>query len=182
MVGYGQASLHIASMLGSRIGIVNFLEPLADELRVNATKYGLGEKLGPIVQIKSGFNDILAGFQNPDPIIVDFKEAALEAIDQGADVIIPGEGPLNVFLATFNINRIGDVPVLDSFAAGIKMCETLVDLRENSGVYMTRKGFYHAKPSKEAVERLREFYNFEPSPQDGNTGIAVKGSHSLMDT
>ena len=45
-----------------------------------------------------------------------FKKAAEKAISEGADVIVPGEGPMNVFLATHGISRIGDVPVIDSFA------------------------------------------------------------------
>ena len=45
VVGYGQASFHMASMLGDCIGVVNFLTPLADELRQNAARYGLGGKL-----------------------------------------------------------------------------------------------------------------------------------------
>ena len=128
VVGYGQASFHMASMLGDRIGVVNFLAPLADELRQNAERYGLGGKLGPIVQTEVGFDEVLAGFNNPEPVIDAFQKAAEKAIAEGADVIVPGEGPMNVFLATHGISRIGDVPVIDSFAAGIKMCESLVDL------------------------------------------------------
>ncbi|MFB3168660.1 aspartate/glutamate racemase family protein [Neobacillus sp. 179-C4.2 HS] len=175
VVGYGQASFHMASMLGDHIGVVNFLAPLAEQLRQNADKYGLGGKLGPIVQTEVGFDDIMAGFNDPEPIIESFKKAAQSAIADGADVIIPGEGPMNVFLATHGISRIGDVPVVDSFAAAIKMCESLVDLRKNSGVYMTRKGFYNAKPPVEAVERLREMYGLipKPNPEDDN-GLSVK--------
>lgn len=176
VIGYGQASFHIASMLGDKIGVVNFLEPLADELRQNADRYGLGGKLGPIVQTEFGFDDVLAGFENPEPIIASFKKAAEKAIAEGADVIVPGEGPLNVFLATNGIARIGDVPVVDSFAAGIKMCESLVDLREKSGIYMTRRGYYNAKPPKEAVARLRELYGLVPMPDPKDDhGLSVRG-------
>lgn len=166
VVGYGQASLHVASMLGDCIGIVNFLAPLADELRQNAARYGLGAKLGPIVQSQAGFDQVLAGFRDPAPVIAAFEQAAEQAIAQGADVIVPGEGPMNVFLATHGISRIGDVPVIDSFAAGIKMCEALVDLKRHSGVYMTRRGYFNARPSAEAVQRLRELYNLDPDPSD----------------
>ena len=176
VVGYGQASFHMASMLGDRIGVVNFLGPLADELRQNAERYGLGGKLGPIVQTEIGFNDILGGFENPEPVIEAFEKAAQKAISEGADVIVPGEGPMNVFLATHGVSRIGDVPIVDSFASGIKMCEALVDLKENSGVYMTRRGYYNAKPPAEAVARLRELYRLEPVPDPKNDhGLPVRG-------
>ena len=118
----------------------------------------------------------MAGFNDPEPVIESFKKAAELAISQGADVIVPGEGPMNVFLAAQGISRIGDVPVVDSFAAGIKMCESLADLRKESGVYMTRRGYFNAKPPVEAVERLREIYGLEasPDPKDDN-GVSVKG-------
>lgn len=176
VVGYGQASFHMASMLGDCIGVVNFLAPLADEIRQNAARYGLGGKLGPIVQTDVGFDAILAGFKDPQPVIDSFIKAAESAISEGADVIVPGEGPMNVFLATHGISRIGDVPIVDSFGAGIKMCESLADLQRVSGVYMTRKGYFNAKPPVEAVERLREMYGLEPSPDPKNdNGISVKG-------
>jgi allantoin racemase len=176
VVGYGQASFHMASMLGDCIGVVNFLAPLADELRQNAARYGLGGKLGPIVQTDIGFDSILAGFKDPQPVIDSFIRAAESAISEGADVIVPGEGPMNVFLATHGISRIGDVPIVDSFGAGIKMCESLADLKRVSGVYMTRKGYFNAKPPVEAVERLREMYGLDSSPDPKNdNGISVKG-------
>ncbi|WP_226037528.1 aspartate/glutamate racemase family protein [Aquibacillus saliphilus] len=180
VIGYGQASFHIASMLGNKIGVVNFLAPLADELRENAHRYGLSEQLGPIVQSEAGFDDVLAGFRNPEPVIAAFKKAASIAIAEGADVIVPGEGPMNVFLATNGISRIGDVPVVDSFGAGIKMCESFVDLRNLSGVYMTRRGFYHAKPPAEAIARLRQLYGQEPEPDvKSDLGISVKSGQQL---
>lgn len=177
VIGYGQASFHIASMLGDCIGIVNFLEPLKDQLKQNIQRYGLGEKLGPIVQTEVGFYDILEGFSNPEPIIESFTKAANKAIELGADVIVPGEGPMNVFLATHGISRIGDVPIIDSFAAGIKMCESLTDLQKYSGVYMTRKGYFNAKPPEEAVRKLRSFYNLESDIHpELDWGLSIKGS------
>ena len=130
--------------------------------------------------MEAGFDAVLAGFNDPEPIIESFTKAAERAIAEGADVIVPGEGPMNVFLATYGISRIGDVPIVDSFAAGIKMCESFADLRKNSGVYMTRRGYYNAKPPREAVERLRQLYGLEASPDPKNDdGLSVKVENSF---
>ena len=181
VIGYGQASLHVASLLGNRIGIVNFLEPLADQLRFNAKQYGLAEKLGPIVQTNVGFYDVLSGFDNPEPVLNDFIESAKIAIEQGADVIIPGEGPMNIFLATNGITKIDDVPIIDSFAVGLKMCEMLTDLKEKVGLSVTRKGFYNAKPPEEAVKKLRAFYGQESNIHpELDFGYSVKHSTEII--
>ncbi|MGX9134821.1 aspartate/glutamate racemase family protein [Rummeliibacillus sp. JY-2-4R] len=174
VIGYGQASMHMASMLGTNIGIVNFLEPLAVQLRHNANDYGLQQKLGPIVQADIGFYDILEGFTHPTPIIEKFVEAAKKAIDQGADVIIPGEGPMNIFLATHGIHHVDEVPIIDSFGVGIKMCESLVDLQKISGMTMTRKGYYHAKPPKDIIEKLRAHYNLQTTTAEDDFGLSVR--------
>ena len=176
VIGYGQASMHIASMLGTKIGIVNFLAPLADQLRFNAGQYGLAQKLGPIVQAEIGFYEILEAFSNPQPIIDKFMAAAREAIAQGADIIIPGEGPMNIFLATFNIHHVDDVPIVDSFGCGIKMCEMLVDLKNVSGMTMTRVGYYNEKPPADIVGKLRSHYNLTNATADMDFGLSVRSA------
>ncbi|MER1956640.1 MAG: aspartate/glutamate racemase family protein [Solibacillus sp.] len=179
VIGYGHASMHMASMLGAKIGIVNFLAPLADQLRFNAQQYGLAQKLGPIVQADIGFYDIMEGYKNPQPIIDKFTEAAEKAIAQGADVIIPGEGPMNIFLATHHIHHIGNVPIIDSFGTGIKMCESLVDLQRVSGMTMTRVGYYNEKPPAEIVEKLRGYYNLKQASAELDFGLSVRATASI---
>ncbi|MBM7665409.1 Asp/Glu/hydantoin racemase [Solibacillus kalamii] len=179
VIGYGQSSMHMASMLGSKIGIVNFLAPLADQLRFNAQQYGLSQKLGPIVQADIGFYDIMEGYKNPQPIIDKFIAAAETAIAQGADVIIPGEGPMNIFLATHHIHHVGNVPIIDSFGTGIKTCESLVDLQKISGMTVTRVGYYNEKPPTEIVEKLRDYYNLKQAAADMDFGLSVRATASV---
>ena len=180
VIGYGQASMHMASMLGSKIGIVNFLAPLADQLRFNAAQYGLSQKLGPIVQADIGFYDIMDGYKNPQPIIDKFMEAAKQAIAQGADVIIPGEGPMNIFLATHQIHHVGNVPIVDSFGTGIKMCESLVDLQKVSGMTMTRVGYYNEKPPEEIVEKLRDYYQLKNVSANDDFGLSIRSIKAMQ--
>ncbi|WP_419960186.1 aspartate/glutamate racemase family protein [Psychrobacillus sp. BM2] len=174
VIGYGQASMHIASMLGTKIGIVNFLAPLVDQLRFNAQQYGLAQKVGPIIQADIGFYDILEGFNNPKPIIDKFTIAAQQAIAEGADVIIPGEGPMNIFLANFGIHHVDNVPIIDSFGAGIKMCETMVDLYKVSGMSIARTGFFNEKPPAEVLEKLRGYYNLPAVSADMDFGLSIR--------
>lgn len=149
VIGYGQASMHMA------------------------------QKLGPIVQADIGFYDIMEGYKNPQPIIDKFIAAAEIAIAQGADVIIPGKGPMNIFLATHHIHHVGNVPIIDSFGTGIKMCESLVDLQKVSGMTMTRVGYYNEKPPTEIVEKLRGYYNLKKTAADMDFGLSVRATASV---
>ena len=56
-----------------------------------------------------------------------------------ADVIIPGENPLNMLLARERIAKIGGATVIDGFAATFKMAEMMVDLHRSSGMLLSRR-------------------------------------------
>lgn len=158
VIALGQASLALASTLGDRVGIVNFIEPLALQLRRNARLYGLGELLGPVIQIDAQFTDILAAYADAGPLISAFQDAARKAIADGANVIVPGEGPLNVFLADQGISRVDDVPVIDSLGASLKMCEVRVDLHRSGQLRPGGRGYYYARPPEGLFEKAMEFY------------------------
>lgn len=159
VVGFGQASLLVAATLGTPVGVVNFIAALRPQLRRNAQAYGLGDLLGPIVPISASFKDVSAGYANPGPLVDAFRTAGREAIGQGAQVLIPGEGPLNVFLADHEVRDVDGVPVIDSIAAGLKLCELRVDLARATGLGPNRAGgLYFDKPSPALVEAVHDFY------------------------
>lgn len=159
VIGFGQASLLVAATLGAPAGIVNFIAALRPQLRRNAQLYGLGNLLGPIVPISASFTDITAGYAKPAPLIDAFRAAGREAIAQGANVLIPGEGPLNVFLADHDIRDVDGVPVIDSIAASLKLCELRVDLARSTGLGPNRAGgLYFDGPAAALVEAVHDFY------------------------
>ena len=51
------------------------------------------------MQVEAAFTDVMAAYADPQPLLDAFGAAARRAIAEGASVIVPGEGPLNVFLA-----------------------------------------------------------------------------------
>jgi hypothetical protein len=81
--------------------------------------------------------------------------------DTGADVVIPGEVPMNLLLASNGINRVDDVPLIDSLACTMKMAELMVELRQSTGIAHSRHGWFNAMPDPERVAQVAGFYGLD---------------------
>lgn len=174
VVAFGNTSVALAATLGSCVAIVNFIAELVPQLRRNMRTYGFGELLGPIVQVEAGFTDIMAAYADPQPLIDAFTRAARRAISEGADVIVPGEGPLNVFLADQGITRIDDVPVIDSLGTCLRLAELRARLYASSGLRPATTGFHHARPDRALVDAARDFYGI-PDALRADPGSSGEG-------
>lgn len=158
VVTFGQTSVLMASTLGSTVGIVNFIGALEPQLRRNMRTYGLDAVVGPIRQVAAEFTDVMRAYAEPEGLLEAFRVAAREAIDAGATVIVPGEGPLNVFLADYGVSRVDDVPVIDSLGTLLQVAEMRARQFRASGLVASRHGFHHQQPPRELVDRARGFY------------------------
>ncbi len=158
VVGYGESSMLAGSMLGERMGVLMFIDEMTPLIDENARRVGLSGRFGGARYVGFGFNDVLAGFENPQSLLERFHSAARAMIASGVDVIIPGEAPLCVLLARNGVHRVDDVPVLDALGATIKMAEMMVDLKRSSGVSPARNSYYTAKPPRERVKELIALY------------------------
>jgi Asp/Glu/hydantoin racemase len=160
VVAFGHTSLLMAGMLGDRVGIVNFIEALTPQLRRNVQHYRLEALVGPIVQVAKGFTDVMAAYNDPEPLLAAFSAAARRAVAEGADVIVPGEGPLNVFLADQGVHRVDDVPVLDSLGTCVRVAELRAAQHAATGLHPSRVGFHGSQPARAVVDAARAFYGF----------------------
>jgi allantoin racemase len=158
VVSFGNASVALAATLGSRVGIVHFIPELRDQIRRNVRTYGYSDLVGPVVQVDTAFHDIMAAYDDPAPLIAAFERAARAAVEQGADVIVPGEGPLNIFLADQGISRVDDVPVVDSLGTCLALAEMRGAQYRRTGLRPARRGFYRAQPPAGAIDAARTFY------------------------
>jgi allantoin racemase len=163
VVAMGQTSVLMAAQLGDCVGIVNFIEALVPQLRRNFRNYRLDQLLGPIVQVGAVFTDVMAAYDDPQPLLDAFASAARRAIAQGATVIVPGEGPLNVFLADQGVVEVDCVPVLDSLGTCARVAELRGAQHRASGIRTSRVGFYGARPARELVDAARSFYGVPES-------------------
>ena len=158
VVTFGQTSVLAAAQLGDRVGIVNFIAALEPQLRRNLRNYRLEDLVGPIVQVEAEFHDVMAAYASPSGLVEAFERAARRAIAAGATVIVPGEGPLNVFLADQGISRVDDVPVLDSLGTCVRTAELRAAQFRATGLRPSRVGFYGAGPERVLVDAARAFY------------------------
>ena len=158
VTGYGEVSFHTASMLGYKFGVLVFINQMIPLLREQIDSYGLTSRCAGIEPVGFTFQDVLPAFKDPQPLIERFIKRAKVLIDQGADVIVPGEMPLNVLLAANGVTRIGEVPVVDGLALTIKFAETFVDLQRSTGLKHSHNGWHLAQPAKERVDFLADFY------------------------
>ncbi|MGW5276875.1 aspartate/glutamate racemase family protein [Streptomyces sp. NPDC004044] len=167
VVTFGQTSVLLAATLGDTIGIVNFIGALEPQLRRNMRLYGLDRILGPIRQVAAEFTDVMAAYAAPAGLLAAFTQAARGAIAAGATAIVPGEGPLNVFLADHGVSRVDDVPVLDSLGSCLQIAEMRARQYRRTGLTASRAGFHHEQPPRELLDQARDFYGTGSLPTDG---------------
>ncbi|MGK5113213.1 MULTISPECIES: aspartate/glutamate racemase family protein [unclassified Geodermatophilus] len=158
VVAFGHTSVLVAATLGDCVGIVNFIGALEPQLRRNLRTYRLDQVVGPIAQVDARFTDVMAAYADPEPLVEAFTAAAREVVDQGATVIVPGEGPLNVFLADQGVARVDEVPVLDSIGTCLQVAELRAAQYRRTGLRPSRRGFHHAQPPRALVDAARDFY------------------------
>ena len=161
VVGYGEANMHMACMLGHRFGLLLFIDRMIPLYQEQMGIYGVQSRCAGIRPVGFTFNDVLKAWNDPAELIGRFEKAAGELIEQGADVIIPGEMPLNILLATHGVNRIQGVPIMDGIAVTLKMAETLVSLKDSVGLTQSRQGWMNAAPDRKRVDQVLAFYGLD---------------------
>lgn len=161
VVGYGEASFHLAAMLGHRFGLLIFIDRMVSLYEEQMVQYGLASRCAGIEPVGFTFADVLPAFADPAPLIARFEASARALIKKGADVIVPGEMPLNLLLAANGISHVDDVPIVDGVAVTLKMAEMLVDLRRTTGLTQSRHGWMNAQPKAERVREVLQFYGLD---------------------
>ena len=155
VIAYSESSLHVANMLGSCISYVGFIPGIQARHVENAHLYGLGGRLGPLGQVPItalGVQEAIEG--KPGKFLDAFLKTAREVIVAGADVIIPNEGLTNEVLFHQGVYAVDGVPIIDCNGVALKMAEFMVDLQRVSGMKVSRKGHFYARPPADMIERL----------------------------
>ncbi len=167
VVSLTESSLLIACSLGKYSAPVSNAPTTAWMTRMSVEAHGLGSRVLRVQSIDPPLEEpaLAEGFRNPGPVIDSFRKAALRAIADGADVVIPAEGMLAELLYVNGIRQIDSVPVLDVFGATWAYAAMLAGLRARTGLTVGRKWHYR-RDDPGFVRELGQ-------PQDGRGGHAA---------
>jgi allantoin racemase len=165
VVGYGETAFNLAGLYGRRAGMLFFNTSRRDFWLEQMRQWGVAERFAGIAAAGVSFDDVVGAHVDPQR-----RQAVVETIvrhgerfvqESSADVIIPGEMPMNLLLAKANVHQIGGATVMDGIATCFKMAETLVGLRRVAGMSPSRRGYFHAKPDPERVDQVLRFYGLD---------------------
>lgn len=163
VVGYGEAAMHFACMLGSRFVVLAFQAGFDQMMDLRVQRLGLAARALPTVLMDANFHEVGQAQQDPTRLVERFCETARQAIRQGAEAIIPGQLYLSEAIARAGVTRIDDVPIMDGLACTLKMAEAMADLK-GLGIGVTRRGYTHARPPREMIEHARRLHGRPPIP------------------
>jgi len=122
VVGPAEASLHVASMLADRVGIITATGEIIPMLRRLAERYHVDRHLVGVTDIGCPVLDIR---RDPDAQYPTLVQTARRMVDeQGAEALILGCGSM-AFYAERLHEDVG-VPCVNPLRVGLKMCELLV--------------------------------------------------------
>lgn len=158
VVGAGEASFYTACMVGRRFGLTLFMDRFANYYAEQVARCGLADRFVGSVQVGFSFKELMAEFKSPGALIDKFRAAARKLIAMGADVIVPGELPLNLLLASEEVHRVDEAPVVDGFGVTLKLAETMVDLRRTTGLAHSGVGWFNNAVPPERFDAVADFY------------------------
>jgi Asp/Glu/hydantoin racemase len=151
-----ETNLLLARSLGRMQGHISLNATMARVARDRAREYGLTDRVAGVYALGHDMDEwvIQAAWNQPDKIVARFNELAKQAIQAGADVIIPVEGIITEFLYANGVTKVGSAPVLDTFGIAWKYAELLVNLRQKTGLMVSREWEYR-RASDAQVARIR---------------------------
>jgi allantoin racemase len=178
VLGLCETSVHLASTMGANFGLVTGNEKHASRIVENIGRYGLREKLHSVRSIKMPrLLDLDEGFRDPavrSRMVQAFLEAAGEASDEGAEVVIPSIGVLMTLLGEEGIHAANAAtPILNGVTALVKSAESVVRMRNLMGGHWTSRRNQYAQPPVSQIAELRAAYG------DVYPGIAEPGKEPI---
>ncbi|MHB8831947.1 MAG: aspartate/glutamate racemase family protein [Desulfobacteria bacterium] len=158
VVSLAETGMLYACMYGQKFSVVTYQKQVIrkkyDQL-VNL--YGLQSRSVAGEYFDISLNVLANSFTNPKPVLDAFLEAGRRAVKNGAEVILPGCGLLNLIVVQNKLTEIDGATVLDVSGALMKTAEAMITLKKVSGIGMTRAGLYES-PCRKVLDAANDIY------------------------
>lgn len=151
-----ESAMHLACQLAPNFSFVTHNEALLLQTAALAKRYGLAERMVRGAHLGLTYEDFPKMYEQPEIYVSRFAEAARQAIEAGATMLMVAGNPLNMFLIERQVRDIDGVPILDCCTAAIKTAEMLADLH-GLGIERSAKGLFE-RPTGDAKAKLRDLF------------------------
>jgi allantoin racemase len=151
-----ESTLLVGCSMAEQMALITLTRSTARRVRALAHKHGLGSRVSGVYALDPAVNerDLNAAFAEPDVLLKNFARVAAQAIEAGADLIIPADGVLNEVLALHGPRRIGDVSIMDVLSVVLGYAELLVSLKRRCGLDVGRR-WSHALAEGELLAKIQ---------------------------
>lgn len=158
VVGLGEAAMHHAMQLGDSFGLVTINPGFLAYHRQQVRTYQLTDKFAGVRAMTTDaptYQDAFNGDESKVDLLADeFRRAAMELVEQGADVIIPAGGFPALLLWTYErVPDLGESTVLDPLGIAIGQAEMWARL--GNRVRPGRSGAF-ARASEAVVQEIAD--------------------------
>lgn len=170
VIGLGHSSMLLASIMGDKFGLIGMSPASLARNEQLARKYGFAEKIIlPIRPLPTSLEDQAKMIMDATAGLDDFKRVADYYLEQGAEVLVPACGGLNLALRFCpgcpdmpeGFTHYKGVPIVDCLAAAIKMAEMMISLKQAGSPWISRRGIYAQPDSEVSGEAFRKMaYKF----------------------
>lgn len=160
IVGPARISLSIASMMGSKIGLVTFNNKSIPDVEQMISLYGFDKQClssRPVRSLTISIDDQLNALYSPDKLTEEFHKVASSLIEDGAEVIIPACLFISPILVRSQMVEINKVPILDVISVSLAHCEMMSQLHGKGLPILSRKAFYEG-PEGQIFEQLKAHF------------------------
>lgn len=156
VVGILETSILVGSTLGRSLALIGTSPSQADRVGNIAYETRLDGRVVCVIGTDPLGPGVIDGADDGGKrAMSEFERVARLAIAQGADVLVPAEGVINVLLADLGIKDVDGYPVVDSWAAVLRFAEMAVALHRTTGRVPSRR-LHYGKVDREVAHHIAE--------------------------
>lgn len=156
VLGIFETALLTSHQLADRFAVVADVARITPELRRQARTYGLDTRVTGFYGPDADLEFVGRAFEEEQArreYLERYETCVKRAVDEGADLVIPGGGVVPILLHHMeDVYELHGVPILDKTAVLVKQTEAFVDLYDAGLAQTSRSGAYESPPSDELAE------------------------------
>lgn len=137
-----------ACSLAERFALITLSPHYARRVSEVVVRHGMASRVAGIFSLGATFGEreASAALDHPGPMLEAFTGAARQAIEAGADVLLPAEGILNEVVFANGVTRMDGAVVLDCVGVTLLHAEMMVRARATMGLGYGRAWSYPLAP------------------------------------